>query len=92
MINLKDTTKEFCKMFGIDLNAPTKARLVLVRNGEIIKDEIVTINVTEQYYTAGRLRFKKGNEDGVLLGFTSGKNVAKWNKQFNESINYLYKV
>lgn len=92
MTTLKETTQEFCKMFGIDLNAPLKARLVLVRDGKIIKDEIVTVNVTDKYYTVGRLRFKQGNETDELLGLTNGKNVAKWNRKFNESVNYLYKI
>lgn len=88
---LKQTTQEFCKMFNIDLNAPLKARFIASRDGVITIDKIVEVNITDKYYTVGRLRFKRGNETEELLGVTVGK-AAKWNRTANESINYLYKL
>jgi len=91
MNTLEETTQEFCKMFDIDLNTPLKARFVASRDGIITIDKIVEVNITDKYYTVGKLRFKRGNETDELFGMTIGK-AAKWNRAANESINYLYKI
>lgn len=91
MTTHEENTKLFCEMFGIVLNAPFKARFVAERDGVITIDKIVSVNITDKYYTVGKLRFKRGNETEELLGMTIGK-AAKWNRAANESINYLYKI